>query len=102
MTPRSKHYSIKYQWFWGHTGPRNIQLVKISSEDQLGDLFTNLSGIKFSWLRKTLMGWQSMVALSRGSVADMGQYDYPIPPDKFVIIVIGHTVHGMTHLPPSY
>ena len=58
MTPRSKHYAIKYHWFWEHIGPHNIQLVKISSEDQLGDLFTKgLSGIKFSCLRKKLMGW---------------------------------------------
>ena len=46
MTPRSKHYPIKYHWFWEHIGLRNIVLVKISSEDQLGDLFTKvLSGI---------------------------------------------------------
>jgi hypothetical protein len=59
MTPRSsKHYAIKYHWFWEHIGPRNIVLVKISSEDQLGDLFTKgLSGIKFSQLQKKLMGW---------------------------------------------
>jgi hypothetical protein len=58
MTPRSKHYAIKYHWFREHIGPRNIVLVKISSEDQLGDLFTKgLSGIKFSWLQKKLMGW---------------------------------------------
>ncbi len=58
MTPRSKHYAIKYHWFREHIGPRNIVHAKISSEDQLGDLFTKgLSGIKFSWLRKKLMGW---------------------------------------------
>ena len=58
MTPRSKHYAIKYHWFWEHIGPPNIVFVKISSEDQLGDLFTKgLSGIKFSWLQKKLMGW---------------------------------------------
>ena len=44
--------------FREHIGPRNIQLVKISSEDQLGDLFTKgLSGITFYGLRKKLMGW---------------------------------------------
>jgi hypothetical protein len=32
MTPRSKHYAIKYHWFWEHLGPRKIHLVKISSE----------------------------------------------------------------------
>jgi hypothetical protein len=40
MTPQSTHYAIKYHWFGDKIGPRNIQLVRISSEDQLGDLFT--------------------------------------------------------------
>ncbi len=54
----SQHYAIKYHWFREHIGLRNIVLVKISSEDQLGDLFTKgLSGIKFSQLQKKLMGW---------------------------------------------
>ena len=58
MTPRSKHYAIKYHWFREHIGPRNIELVKISSQDQLGDIFTKgLSRVSFSLLRKKLMGW---------------------------------------------
>jgi hypothetical protein len=58
MTPRLKHYAIKYHWFQKHLGPRKIHLVKISSEKQLGDLFTKgLSGTKFSRLQKKLMGW---------------------------------------------
>ncbi len=58
MTPRSKHYAIKYHWFCEHIGPRQIQLVKIDSDDQLGDLFTKgLTKIKFSRLQKKLMGW---------------------------------------------
>jgi hypothetical protein len=58
MTLRSKHYAMKYHCFREHIGPRNIELVKISSEDQLGDLFTKgLSDIKFSWLQKKHMGW---------------------------------------------
>jgi hypothetical protein len=58
MTPRSKHYAIKYHWFREHIGPRRVQLVHISSNDQLGDLFTKgLSGVKFARLRKKLMGW---------------------------------------------
>jgi len=45
MTPRSKHYAIKYHWFRKHIGPLQIQLVHISSNNQLGDLFTKgLSG----------------------------------------------------------
>ena len=58
MTPRSKHYAIKYHWFREHIGPQNIELVKISSQDQLGDIFTKgLSRVSFSLLQKKLMGW---------------------------------------------
>ena len=58
MTPRSKHYAVKYHWFCEHIGPQNIQLVKISSEDQLGNLFTKgLSRVMFLRLQKQLMGW---------------------------------------------
>jgi hypothetical protein len=58
MTPCSKHYVIKYHWFWEHLGPRMIHLVKVSSEEQLGHLFTKgLNGTKFSRLQKKLMGW---------------------------------------------
>jgi hypothetical protein len=58
MTPRSKHYAIKYHWFREHIRPGNIELVKISSEDQLGNIFTKgLSRVLFSHLQKKLMGW---------------------------------------------
>jgi hypothetical protein len=58
MTPRSKHYAIKYHWFREHIGPRLIQLVKIATDDQLGDLFTKgLTKLKFSRLQKKLMDW---------------------------------------------
>ncbi len=51
MMPRSKHYAIKYHCFCKHIGPPRIQLVHISSNDQLGDLFTKgLSGVKFARL----------------------------------------------------
>ncbi len=58
MTPQSKQYAIKYHWFREHIGPRNIELVKISSQDQLGDIFTKgLSRVSISLLQKKLMGW---------------------------------------------
>jgi hypothetical protein len=58
MTPRSKHYAIKYHWFREQIGPRNIELVKIDTKDQLGDLFTKgLMAIPFKHLRLKLMGW---------------------------------------------
>ena len=57
MTPRSNHYAVKYHWFREHIGPRNNQLVKISSSNQLGDLLTKgLSRVLFQGLRKQLMG----------------------------------------------
>jgi hypothetical protein len=41
MTSRSKHYAVKYHWFCEHLAPRKIQLVKIATNNQLGDSFTN-------------------------------------------------------------
>jgi hypothetical protein len=58
MMPCSKHYATKYHWFREHIGLPKIQLVKIGSEDQLGDLFTKgLSRVKIFILQKKLMGW---------------------------------------------
>jgi len=58
MTPRSKHYAVKYHWFREHIGPRNIKIIKIPTESQLGDLFTKgLCRVAFERLRKKLMGW---------------------------------------------
>jgi len=61
MTLCSKHYAIKYHWFREQIaphGPRNIELVKISTADQLGDIFTKgLGRVIFERLRKKLMGW---------------------------------------------
>ena len=58
MTPRSKHYAVKYHWFWEHLIPQKIQLVKIASTDQLGNIFTKgLDKIAFQRLQKILMGW---------------------------------------------
>ena len=36
MTPRSKHYAIKYHWFQEQIEPRIIVLIKIASAKQLG------------------------------------------------------------------
>ena len=40
MTPRSKHYAVKYHWCYKHIGPRNIKIINIPTGSQLGDLFT--------------------------------------------------------------
>ena len=58
MTPRSKHYAVKYHWFREQIEPRGITLVKIGTKEQLGDIFTKgLGRITFEYLRKKLMGW---------------------------------------------
>ena len=58
MTPRSKHYAIKYHWFREQIGPRGITLVKIATKEQLGDIFTKgLGRVTFEYLWKKLMGW---------------------------------------------
>jgi len=40
MTPRSKHYAVKYHWFWSCLKPENIQVLKVESKQQLADIFT--------------------------------------------------------------
>eukprot|EP00804_Cyclotella_cryptica_P027799 CCRYP_009210-RA/>CCRYP_009210-RA protein AED:0.51 eAED:0.62 QI:0/-1/0/1/-1/0/1/0/107 len=35
MTPRSKHYAIKYHWFREHVAARCIQLIKVDTRNQL-------------------------------------------------------------------
>jgi hypothetical protein len=59
-TPRSKHYAIKYHWFREkvHDKSNKIELVKIDSKNQLGDIFTKgLTQATFEYLRRLLMGW---------------------------------------------
>jgi hypothetical protein len=83
MTPRSKHYAVKYHWFWEHLVPRKIQLVEIATKDQLGDIFTKgIDKATFKNLRKMLMGWlRSHSALLRGSIA--GIYLLRMPAHNF-------------------
>jgi hypothetical protein len=60
MTPRSKHYAIKYHWFREFISkPENkVTVVKVDSKNQLGDIFTKgLSAPTFEYLRRLLMGW---------------------------------------------
>jgi hypothetical protein len=40
MTPRLKHYAIKYHWFCKHVHANHVKIVKIDTANQLGDLFT--------------------------------------------------------------
>ena len=58
FTPRSKHYAIKTVWFREEIAKRGIELLKIATTEQLGDLFTKgLPRATFEYLRKKLMGW---------------------------------------------
>ena len=60
MTPRSKHYAIKYHWFREYVSdPENkVELVKVDTKSQLGDIFTKgLPVPAFEHLRCLLMGW---------------------------------------------
>eukprot|EP00978_Attheya_sp_CCMP212_P000558 scaffold1089_cov53-Attheya_sp.AAC.1 len=40
MTPRSKHYCTKYHWFQYQLKLHAVELFKIATENQLGDIFT--------------------------------------------------------------
>ena len=58
MTPRSKHYGVKYHWFREHVKNGLIEVVPVSTKDQLADIFTKgLVYESFVSLRKRLVGW---------------------------------------------
>ena len=58
MTPRSKHYAMKYHWFREFVRLDKIGLNKISTHIQLADILTkSLPRDKCQSLRKLLMGW---------------------------------------------
>ena len=57
-TPRSKQYAIKTKWFCEHIIACEIEVVKIDTKEQQGDIFTkSLPEIIFKYLRKKIMGW---------------------------------------------
>ena len=57
-TPQSKFYAVKYHWFREQLEPNNIEILPISTEQQLGDIYTKGLGIKeFESKRKMIMGW---------------------------------------------
>ena len=58
VTPRSKHYAVKFHWFRSKLKPNNIMVEKIETTNQLADMFTKpLKSIRFKYLRKELLGW---------------------------------------------
>ena len=40
FTPRSKYYTIKTVWFQEEIQKRKVELLKIETKEQLGDIFT--------------------------------------------------------------
>jgi len=58
MTPRSKHYAVKYHCFRACLKPENIRVLKVESKRQLADIFTKgLPKSTFENIREQLMGW---------------------------------------------
>jgi hypothetical protein len=58
MTPRSKHYAVKYHWFRSHLAPNSVEVQKIDTTLQKADIFTKgLRKEKFWIIRKLLCGW---------------------------------------------
>ena len=58
MTPRTKHYAIKYHFFGEQVKAGNIKLFKVASKDNIADIFTKgLVKQVFQYLREKLIGW---------------------------------------------
>ena len=58
FTPASKHYAVKTHWFREQIIKRGIELCKIATVEQLGDICTKcLPQATFEYLRKKMMGW---------------------------------------------
>ena len=57
-TPTSKFYAIKLHWFKEQLEPNKIEIKKIGTKEQRGDLWTKPFGAdKFERLRKLVCGW---------------------------------------------
>ena len=57
-TPTSKFFNVKYHWFREQLDPQQIKIVKVPSDEQLGDIFTKgLRKDKFMEMRMKLCGW---------------------------------------------
>jgi hypothetical protein len=57
MTPRTKHYAIKYHFF-GYVEKEEIKLYKINTKEQCANIMTKgLVFYLFIYLQKFLCGW---------------------------------------------
>jgi hypothetical protein len=60
MRPRTKHINAKYHHFRSHVDRHLIQIAKVTTEEQLADMFTKQSNLElFQSFRETIMGWNS-------------------------------------------
>ena len=58
MDQVAKLYAIKYHWFQTQLEPNGIELMKIDTKIQKGDLFTkSFCHNHFEELRKLVQGW---------------------------------------------
>ena len=58
ITPRSKHFAIKYHWFRSHLKPNQVEVQKIDNHNQKADILTKgLITATFQTIRKLLCGW---------------------------------------------
>jgi hypothetical protein len=58
FTSQNKYYAIKTIWFREEIFKRDIQLNKIDTVKQLGDIFTKgFTRVVFKYLQKKIMGW---------------------------------------------
>jgi hypothetical protein len=58
MTPRSKHYGIKYHWFREKLKPNEIEIVHVGTGKQRADFLTkSLRVSKYEENRKLTCGW---------------------------------------------
>ncbi len=100
MTPQSKHNAVKYHWFCEHLAPQKIQLVKIATNDQLGDLFTKgLDKVSFESLQKMLMGWWYHSALSRKSIAGISKPAHIFSKNLLNNVLSLRTISILRHVP---
>jgi hypothetical protein len=65
INPRTRHISIKYHHFREHVRAGHLRIQWISTKDQLADIFTKpLPGPAFTYLRKLLLGWDTVSQFS--------------------------------------
>ncbi len=58
MTPRTKHYAVRYHFFRKYVESGDIQLFKVDTKEQRADIFTKgLVLAIFEIIRKLVCGW---------------------------------------------